>query len=319
MNNSSKWMAYGALAIVCTVWGTTYFAIKVGVETFPPFLFSGIRHGVSGLLLLIGLKIFSKNAKLTKENIILQSILGVLMIALGNGVIGWCERYIPSGLAALIVSVIPVFVVLINYVSGTDRRVPHLFIVLGLLLGCLGIGLIFKDNLKDIMNSDYRNGLLLAFGACLSLAFGAVYSKSRPVKNSNVLLNSSLQLLSGGITLLLMSLVFDDYSELQNVGTESIRALVYLIFFGSILAYSCFVYALQALPLGISSLYAYINPFVALLLGFYLGSEPLTITTALALMAALAAIYFINKGYKKMEQKVIKQQNETCNLVPQQG
>jgi drug/metabolite transporter (DMT)-like permease len=269
----------------------------IGVESFPPFLFSAIRQFLAGLILMIVLFLLGK-LKFSKSDFIHQSIPGILMITLGNGVIGWSERYIPSGLAALIVSILPVYIVGINYFLGTDKRKPNNAILLGLLLGCIGIFLMFRDNLKDLINPDYLNGMLVAFLACLAWAFGSIYAKSKP-SSANVLTNAAIQMFSGGVGLFLLSIFLDDYSELKTVTSESLWALAYLTLFGSILTYSCFVYALEKLPLGVVSLYAYANPFIALLLGFFFLNESVTWITGLALITTLSGIYFINRGYQK--------------------
>ncbi len=292
-------LAYLSLIIVCLVWGSTYFAIRIGVATFPPFLFSAIRQIMAGGIMLVALKIIGK-LQLRRSDLLNQSITGILMVTLGNGVIGWCERYITSGLAALILSLIPVFVVVISYLFGFDRRRPHILILFGLILGCLGIILIFRDNLKDIANPEYFLGMLIAFGACLAWASGSVFSKFKILNHKNVFQNAGLQLLTGGIALVLFSLFLDDYTELKVISGKSIWALAYLIVFGSIIAYSSFVYALKNLPIGVSSLYAYINPFIAIMLGYFFLNEPLTDITLLALTATLSGVYCINRGYRKM-------------------
>lgn len=289
--------AYLALALVCLVWGTTYFFMLIGVSTIPPFLFSGVRQTIAGIILIIGLKLSGKLSVLNRSNIIRQVIPGILMISLGNGVVGWSEQYIPSGLAALIVSIMPVYIVLIAFITRAERKKPNDTILIGLLLGSLGIGMMFRDNLADFVNPQYFTGMLVAFFAALCWASGSVFAKYRPAGTSP-LTNAAIQMLSGGFFLLLMSIFMDDYSTLNQISNDSIGALIYLIFIGSLLAYPCFVYALEKLPVGLSSTYAYINPFIALLLGFFVLSEKLTWVTAAALFTALGSIYFINKGYK---------------------
>nr|WP_294948709.1 EamA family transporter [uncultured Mucilaginibacter sp.] len=299
LNGIKNLLPYVALLVVCIIWGTAYFAIRIGVETIPPFLFSAIRQLIAGGVLLAGLAI-TGNLKVTRQDVWHQSVPGVLMLAFGNGVVGWCERYIPSGLAALVMSLTPVFTVLSNYLFGFDNRKPHALVALGLLLGCLGIVLIFSNNLKGLANPEYFTGLLIAFAACLSVAFGSVYAKHKASGNKNILQNAALQLFSAGVVLSFFSAFLDDYKELKTISAASIGALAYLIVFGSIVAYTCFTYALKELPIGIASLYAYINPFIALILGFLFLSEPLTGFTLLALAAALSGVYCINKGYLKM-------------------
>lgn len=295
--------AYVALMVVCIVWGTTYFSLRIGVSTFPPFLFSGIRQTLAGAILLLILKLFGK-LKLTKKSIYQQLILGILLLTIGNGVIGWSERYISSGLAALIVSILPVYIIFINYAVGLEKRKPNRYIINGLILGCSGIVLIFRDNLKELLDTEYLLGILLAFGACLSWAIGSVYSK-QIVSDGNVLSNAALQMLLSGIVLFIISYILDDYSMIEHVSSESIWALVYLIIMGSVVSYPCYLYAIQKLPIGIVSLYAYINPLIALLLGFFFLNEKITWMTLTAFVVVVCGIYCINLGYQKMSKKEI--------------
>ncbi len=294
--------AYLALAVVCIVWGTTYFAMRIGVETFPAFLFSAIRQVVAGTILLLLLWFSGNKIKISRRDITRQFVAGTLMITLGNGVVGWAERYIPSGLAALIVSVMPVYVVLIGYVSGVDRKTVNTYLIIGLLLGCVGVGLIFRDNLVDLTNANYLCGVLAAFFACFCWAAGTVYTKHKP-SSAKILVNVAFQLTSGGLVLFLASLLFDDFSQLNTVSSTSLWALLYLIVFGSLASYGCFLYALKHLPAGLASIYAYINPFIALLLGYFFLDEKLTWITALALTMTLSGVYFINKSYQAQKVK----------------
>ncbi|QQX78124.1 MULTISPECIES: DMT family transporter [Aequorivita] len=303
MQTEKNNFAYLALVVVCIVWGTTYFALRVGVEAFPPFLFSAIRQVLAGGILLLLLKL-AGSLKIDRNLLPAQFNLGILMIAFGNGIIGWSERYIPSGLAALIVSILPVYIVIINYMTHIDKRKPNKYIVSGLLLGSLGIVLIFRDNINDLTNPDYFIGMLLAFGACLSWASGSVFAKCK-VPKGNVITNAAFQMFFGGIILFGMSLLMDDYSELKATETESIWALGYLVIIGSVLAYPCYVYALEKLPIGMVSLYAYINPLVALILGYVFLNENITGITVLAFLCIMGAVYFINKGYRNKNREVV--------------
>jgi Permeases of the drug/metabolite transporter (DMT) superfamily len=289
--------AYLALAVVCIVWGTTYFAMRIGVATFPAFLFSGIRQVIAGVLMMAFLLLTGQKLVISRRDITRQFVAGTLMIALGNGVVGWAERYIPSGLAALIVSIMPVYVVIIGYVAGTDRKAINIHLIIGLLLGCIGVGLIFRDNLADLANPNYLYGVLAAFFACFCWAAGTVYTKHRP-SAAKTLVNVAFQLTSGGIMLLLASVFLDDYSQLASVTSDSLWALAYLILFGSLASYGCFLYALKHLPPGLASVYAYVNPFIALLLGYFFLHERLTWTTAFALIVTLGGVFFINRSYQ---------------------
>jgi len=293
--NQSK--AYLALLVICIVWGTTYLAMLIGVANFPAFLFSGLRHTIAAAILWLSMPLLKKKIKLNARDVIKQVIPGVLMLALGNGTIGWAEKYIPSGLAALIVSVMPVYVVLINFVTGRGKGTLNGKVILGLLLGCAGIVLIFRDNLSDLVDSRYLMGVLVCFAASLSWAAGTVYMKHSGATTDSYV-NTALQLTSGGLALLISSPFLDDLGELKHIQPESLWALAYLIVFGSILSFLCYIYAVKNLPVGLVSIYAYINPFIAVSLGFLLKDERVTWITIIAFMTTLGGVFWINRGYK---------------------
>jgi drug/metabolite transporter (DMT)-like permease len=293
--NQSK--AYLALFTICIVWGTTYLVMLIGVSSFPAFMFSGLRHFIAGLIIWLSLPFLKKKISLTRKDIIKQVIPGVLMLALGNGTIGWAEKYIPSGLAALIVSIMPVYVVLINFITGRSGDGLNWKIILGLLLGCVGIVLIFKDNLSDLTDSKYLLGILVTFAASLSWAIGTIYMKHSGATTDSYV-NTAIQLSSGGIVLLLSSPFLDDLSQLGQIKAESIWALAYLIIFGSLLSYLCYIYAVKNLPVGLVSIYAYINPFIAVSLGFLWNDEKVTWITIVAFITTLSGVFWINRGYK---------------------
>lgn len=287
-------LAYLALLAVCLIWGTTFYALKIGVETFPPLLFSAIRQTIAGLI-LISIQYFRGQMQIEKSSLIQHGILGILLIALGNGWVGWSERYIPSGLAALIGAAVPICIVLISYLSRVEKKKPNRFIGLGLAAGTVGIFLIFSDNFNDLGDSSYFWGMMLAFASCLAWAGGTVYMKKIVLKG-NIISHAGLHMLFGGIFLFFMSFFLDDYAELKTFDISSMWALLYLIVFGSVLTYPCYVYALEKLPVGLVSLYAYINPLIALLLGYFFLQERFTPYTGWAVVFVLLAVFFINKG-----------------------
>ena len=283
---------YLALSVVCIVWGTTYMALRIGVEDFPPFLFSGIRNAAAGLILLLILFFSGKLSGLAWKDIRPQLLPGILMVAIGNGFVGWSEQYIPSGLAALIVSVMPVYVVAINFATGKQKTYPSWTAILGLLLGCTGIVLIFRDNLADLGKPGYFSGIVLSFIAVFSWATGTILAKKRKTA-TDAFTNAAIQLTSGGLVLLIMSPLVDDYSQVSGFTGAGLYALLYLIFIGSMLAYNCYLYALKHLPVTVVSLYTYINPFIALLLGVIFLGETTTWITWLALGSTLSGIFLV--------------------------
>jgi drug/metabolite transporter (DMT)-like permease len=295
-NMKTNTKAYLALAVVCVLWGTTYLAIRVGVLTFPAFLFSGIRQLGAGLILWLILPFLKKKNKLTFSAIVKQVAPGILMIACGNGIITWAEKYIPSGLAALIVSIMPLYITLISLVVVKEKKQFNSFISTGLLLGSIGIVLIFRDNLGDLANSNYLWGVISSFIASLCWAAGTVYMKKNTFTTDSYT-NAAIQFTAGGVALLSCSPFLDDLSQLNAITMDSIWALLYLTVFGSIIAFLCYLYALENLPVGLVAVYAYINPFIALVLGFFILDEKITWITALAFTATLIGVYCINKGH----------------------
>jgi len=299
----SNLKAYIALAIVCIFWGTTYLALRIGVLGFPPFLFSGIRQVAAGVLLFIAMAFMGKIEKLSWSDIGKQALPGILLITLGNGIIGWAELYIPSGLAALIVSVMPIYVVVLNVISGKEQKQFNWKIIMGFVLGCAGIILIFKDNLADLGRPEYLWGILASFGACLFWAIGSIYLKSNTFRTS-AYSNAAIQFTSGGLGCFVFSLIFDDYSQLDSITSDSLWALLYLTLVGSLLAYMSYLYAIKHLPIVLVSTYAYVNPVIAILLGVVVLSEKITMITIMALAATLYGVYLINKGYRDQALRV---------------
>jgi len=294
MNTTAK--AYASLIFICLVWGTTYLAIKVGVKYYPAFLFAGIRQCVSGIILIAAALALTPAKDVSKANVLRQMLVGFLMLTVGNGCVTWGERAIPSGAAALICSLMPLFAALFNVVLFRRERM-NLFIGLGMLLGVIGVGIVFRDNLKDLSNGAYLAGMLAVLLATASWAMGSIVNKGN-TKPVNPFFNSGLQLLFGGLFMLLLSPVADDHSQPLQWHNEGLLALAYLTLFGSVLAYAAYMFALAHLPVGIATIYAYINPMVAVALGAIFMNEPMSVYTWLAFGTIVTSVLLVNRGYK---------------------
>ncbi len=297
--------AYLALIFICIIWGTTYLVIRVGVQHFPAFLFAAIRQVISAAVIMaIG---YGMNRKLdfSKSNLLHQAIVGFLLITVGNGLVSWGERFVPSGAAALICSMMPLCTVIIGLVSSKNEKI-NLPIIIGMVLGICGIALIFKDNIADLANPSYLLGMLGIFCATTSWALGSVINKKRH-NQVNPVFNAGLQLLFGGIFLFIASPAIDDYSAGLNFWQiDVIWPMIYLVSLGSIAAYTAYIYALKELPIGIVTLYAYINPLVAVILGYFILNEQLTWFTALAFLTVVAGVYSVNYGYRKQQKQKLE-------------
>ena len=288
-------LAYLALAAICIIWGTTYLVLRVAVTHFPPFLFVAIRQVIAGLLLVAGMMIFAKIKLPGWKYLYHQAIAGFFLITLGNGLVAWAEMHIPSGIAAVICSLMPVMVIIINLMVAQDER-PNVPIVVGSILGFIGIAMIFGEELNSFTQAGYLLGIILTFVAVITWAAGSVWIKKHN-HQTNVFLNAGFQMFFGGIWCIPLSLAFDDLTSV-HWSEQAIYAMLYLIVFGSIIAYSCYSYALHKLPMTIVSLYAYINPIVAVLLGWLVLDEKLNATMGIAIVLTVAGIYIVNRGYQ---------------------
>src|SRR5690606_4037056 len=254
--NITTLTAYVALAAVCVIWGTTYLAMRVGVQHFPPFLFAVIRQLVAGGLLITLLLIGRKTKMPSWKDIWYQSVAGFFMISLGNGLVAWAEVHIPSGIAAVICSLVPIVVILINLGVNTGER-PNIPIIVGAVLGFAGISTIFAEDLSQFSNRGYLFGIIVTFVAVIAWAGGSIWLKHRKTQ-TDLFLNVAIQMFSGGLWLIPFSLAFDDLSAVTWT-TDVAVPMVYLVLVGSIIAFSCYLYALRHLPMTIVSLYAYVN------------------------------------------------------------
>ncbi|HPH45528.1 MAG TPA: EamA family transporter [Chryseolinea sp.] len=285
--------AYLSLAAICLIWGTTYLALRIAVLHFPPFLFVTIRQLIAGSL-LAGFMIFIAKVQLpSREYIIRQAIAGFFMISMGNGLVAWAEVYVPSGVAAIICSLMPMMVILVNLSVNREEK-PTIPIVVGVLVGLIGIVMIFSEHLSDFAKLEYQIGIALIFLAVLSWAGGSVWMKKRSGEG-NPFLNAGLQMFFGGVWLAPCAFLFDDLSTV-SWSSEAVYSMIYLIIFGSIIAYACYSYALRKLPMTIVSLYAYVNPIVAVILGSIILDEKLNSKIGLAILITVAGIYIVNKG-----------------------
>jgi len=293
--NINTLTAYAALAAVCLIWGTTYLAMRMGVQHFPPFLFAVIRQLVAGGILIAFLLVSRKTKLPSWKDVWYQSIAGFFMISLGNGLVAWAEVHIPSGIAAVICSLVPLVVILINLGINAGER-PNIPIFVGTALGFVGISTIFAEDLSQFANTGYLLGIIVTFIAVIAWAGGSIWLKHRKTQ-TDLFMNVGLQMFSGGLWLIPFSLAFDDLSAVTWSANVALP-MAYLILVGSIIAFSCYLYALRHLPMTIVSLYAYVNPIIAVVLGWLILDEKLNATMGIAILLTIAGIYIVNRGHQ---------------------
>lgn len=288
--------AYIALALVSFFWGTTYVAARVGAQNMPGLFVAGIRQFISGALLVMyfllrGYKMPDLN---TMKKISIQSIL---LLCIANGLLTWAMEYITGGLAAIIVALVPLFVALFSiWLSKRGRITP--WMVTGLVIGFAGILIIFYDYLGELKNSSFVFGVILALISVVSWSFGTVYS-SRQKTDVSIMFNVGLQMLIAGVIMLVACAFTGKYVSLVSASANALYSIFYLVVFGSLLAYSAYVFAISKLPPTLVSIYAYINPIVAVIFGWLLLSEKLNVNMILGTIVTLGGVYLVSREYKK--------------------
>lgn len=284
--------AYLAWITICIVWGTTYLAIRIGVTDLPPMLFAGLRWIVAGMLMTIMLNLRQYKLPALKDLKDL-AIVGILLLGIANGLVVVAEQWLPSGLTALILSTLPFWVVGIEYFLPNRPKI-NLFIISGLLLGTAGVVLIFAKDLNIALDFSVVLGGLCLLGAVISWAAGSIYWKYKKT-DVRPLMGASVQMLIAGILQTALGLILGEQNHFQ-LTQNGVFALGYLIVFGSILGYASYIYSVSNLPLSLVSTYAYINPIIAILLGWYFLDEPLTITVFIASGLILAGVSLVKHG-----------------------
>ncbi|MFG2844006.1 EamA family transporter [Kitasatospora sp. NPDC048296] len=263
-----------ALGVVYVVWGSTYLAIRIAVETMPSFLSAAARFLTAGLLLVGYLLVRQGPAglRVSGRQLASAALVGVLLLTGGNGLVVLGETSVPSGLAALLVAAVPLWMVVLTAFGGGER--PKRAELVGVLLGLVGLGVL---SAPVIGGSVEPLGVILIICATLTWATGSFASKKIPMPG-NVLAASAYQMLAGGFCDLLIGLVRGEQRgfDLSAVSGRSWLALVYLVLFGSLLAFTAYAWLLRSAPLTLVATYAYVNPVVAVLLGWLVLAEPLT-------------------------------------------
>ncbi len=282
------------LALVCLLWGTTWIGSKEAVRHMPPLQMAGMRQFLGGLCYVLFFVVKGERWPQGKEwrSILVLSFLNFL---LANGLSTWGLKYISSGLGAIMGAIFPLWLVVIGLFSA-KAKMPNKAI-LGLLLGFGGVCIIFSEHLTDFLNGDFRLGIILSLGATWGWAFGTIYTKKHAAK-FNPYFSLGLQMVISGITLTGIAYTTGTTIPLTAIPWQSWTAIAYLVVFGSVISFIAYLYALQNLPTEQTSLYAYINPIVAVLLGWLIFSESLTVFIAIGGLVALLGVYLVNKAYK---------------------
>ena len=283
-----------ALALVCVLWGTTWIASKEGVRRMPPLQLAGIRQLIAGIL-YVGFFLSRKTSLPKGKEWIPILVLSFLNFIMSNGLSTWGVKYISAGLGSIMGAIFPLWLVVIGLFTAKDK-IPSKAI-LGLLLGFGGVCIIFYEHLQDFLNPDFLFGISLSLVATWTWAFATLYTK-RQAAHFNPYFSLGLQMLISGTILSSFTAISGNAIPLTAIPWQSWSAIAYLVVFGSLIAFICYLYALQNLPTEQASVYAYINPIVAVLCGWIVFNEKVTLFITIGGIVALLGVYLVNKAFK---------------------
>ncbi|MFN3492346.1 MAG: EamA family transporter, partial [Anaerolineales bacterium] len=283
-----------ALITLYIVWGSTYLGIKIAVETIPPFFHAGIRFLISGIILVIWQRAIG-NEMPTRNQWKSTFIIGTFLLLGGNGLVSWAEQTIPSGVAALIVGAVPMFLVVMEAFRPNGVK-PTWQTMIGLLIGFVGVFiLVGPAELTGSQENLNPLGVVAVLSASILWAVGSIYSKGADLPKSSFM-TTGAEMLMGSIGLFVVSLLTGELSgwSFSQVSTNSWLGLIYLITMGSIVGFGSYIWLLQNAPISLVATYAYVNPIVAVILGYFFANEILEPRIWLATAIIIGAVAFIN-------------------------
>jgi drug/metabolite transporter (DMT)-like permease len=287
------WLIIAAFAAVYLIWGSTYLGVRFAVATIPPFLMMGSRFALAGIILVVIARI-SGAAFPTRQQWLHGSIAGALLFLINNGIVVWSAQHMPSGVLSLIVAVVPMWFALLEWIVLHQR--PSTGVVVGLLMGFGGLALLITpDRMVGGTELAQLASVLVVFGT-MAWAGGSIFSRRADLP-ANPSMSTGVQLLTGGLMLVLLDVLTGEYQRFQMAAVtwQSFLAWTYLWLFGSIVAFSAYTFLLRNRPMTQTATYAFVNPVVALVLGALFANEELTARTLLAagiIVAAVALIVF---------------------------
>jgi len=297
LKTTSTTKGYIALTATSILWGTTWVASKYAVHDIPGLQLCSIRQFIAGSLFLIFFLVIKKERIPTKKDFKSLFVMALLNFFLANGLSTWGLKYIPTGLAALIGALYPLSVVLIEWIFYKKKNVSSLTF-LGLIIGIIGIGYVFSQNMFATITPELFLGLALSIIAMLSWSVGTIFlSKHHLTINSYY--GMGWQMIMGSIMLFVFTTITHTNVPYSQISVKGWTAIFYLITAGSITSFIAFIYSLKTLPAAISSLYAYFNPIVAMIVAAIFLKEQLTLSILFGTIITLIGVYIVNKSVKK--------------------
>lgn len=286
-----------ALLSVYIVWGSTYLGIKIAIETFPPFLMAGIRFLIAGAL-LYGFVVVKEKRQPKLIEWRDTTIIGTLLLLGGNGLVVIAEKTIPSSIAAIVIATVPLWMIVIAWLLKSQIK-PNRSTLIGTLIGFIGVVILMFPSHQAHLHFD-TFGLLLTLLAAILWSLGSIYSQ-KAILPTSVMLSTAMQMLSGGLVLIIVATLFGEWQQfhIETLSSRSLFAFAYLVFIGSLVGFSAYVWLLKNASPYLASTYAFVNPLVALCLGYFFADEVLSVKALLATVLIISAVVIITLSKAK--------------------
>jgi drug/metabolite transporter (DMT)-like permease len=286
--------AWLALVSVCILWGTTYLAIRIALESFPPLFLMGFRYLLSGAILLAGVKLWGFHLPRGKE-LWLSALFGAITIGFGTGFLVIAEQWVPSGLASLFIATQPFWMVIMDWLLSAGANRPHLPTIRGLLIGLVGVALlVYPSAIHYGWGSGTIVGFLLLQLGCAGWVTGALL-QTRLKSKTHPIVTGAVHQFATGVAFVVLTACFERHWPV-NVTASALGGALYLIFFGAIFGYSAFCYAMAHLPAPVVSIYTFVNPVVAVWLGWLIFREPFGTRDLVAMLFIFVGIAVVKFG-----------------------
>lgn len=299
MLQSSKAKGYFALLITSVVWGTTWIVSKFGVNEIPALQMAYIRQFIGGIFFLSFFLFYKKMAFPNAKQFLWLFFMAILMFVCANGLSTWSLAFIPTGLSALIGALYPLCVVIIEKVFFKSKRLTALTFV-GLLMGIVGIAIVFYENAFKHAGPGFLFGVLLAVIAMLSWSVATIFI-SRNKTDINPYYGVGWQMLIGSILLFVIAHATQPVVAFTEISTTVWLVIAYLVLFGSLLTFIAFIYSMKVLPAAVASLYAYINPLIAMVGAYFIFDEKLSVNILWGAVITLGGVFLVNYSVKRSE------------------
>ncbi|GAC1421658.1 MAG: EamA family transporter [Flavisolibacter sp.] len=296
----SRGLVITAFIALCVLWGSTYLANLIAIETIPPFLMGSTRFFIAGFILYVWCLLKSQKTP-NLRSLLHISFCGVMMLSIGTGAVIWVEQYIPSGITAVIVATVPLWFVLLDK-REWKMYFSNKWIIIGLLIGFIGVLLLFsgKGSVNFTGNKFQFQGFFIMIGGSICWAIGSLYSRYKTVEGTTSM-KVAVQMMAAGIFSFLIALAAKEelHFKLSQVSGNSIKAVIYLIIFGSLIGYLSYIWLLSVRPPSLVGTYAYVNPVVAVFLGWSIEGESISFMQVVALAVILGGVIMVHIAKEK--------------------